>query len=96
MWTPFAARRAREQRLLDMLERLTLAQTEALAGLTTVLQTYLKSFETDGPPRTWTNDDASEARMERERLLNDPHPLPANWPSMEMDRLQFMLNDLDG
>jgi hypothetical protein len=96
MWTPWQARQQREQQLLGMIERLSFAQAEAFAGMTAVMATYLKSFETDGPPRGWTNDERSEYKAEHERLMNEPDPLPPARDSYEMQRLQFMLHDLDG
>jgi hypothetical protein len=93
---PWTAKQEREQAMLQALERMTVAQSQAFTALAEVMAQYLNSFKVEGECRTWANDDHSEARLERERLAKEPEMIPADWPANERTRLQLLLTELDG
>lgn len=101
-WQARQAQRERERELtlraLEGLEKVALAQAAALGEWSKALKSYFDSFQVGGVNRSWAHTDLSEAQREREQMLVEPDPLPEPLQDLtsERQRLQWLVNELDG
>lgn len=98
-WDRARQARAREhQAALDALERVSVAQAKAFEALAQTFGEYFKSFQVSGEGRSWAHTDLTEAARERDAWLKQPDPMPDALAGLahEHQRLNFILNELDG